>query len=220
MIEKTDRLQNILTENFNGLVLAPALFYAWEPGIRFEISDPHQACDEPGHLKRAFERSTALFDAIFGKEDDILFVTDLHTKQRNSFSHKKPLNIYKKYMKQTQALHGLQMRTVDLPEYDDDDIQTYRFSYACRKNDIRYPQLLQAICYEDFPHPSTILKNDRSSGYQIYFINLTKKLIYHLYDDRGCDIIAADKEEIRFLYDRYNDWILDYDRDKNDAIFK
>src|SRR5690606_31988449 len=105
-------------------------------------------------------------------------------------------------------------------EFDEGDIAIYRFQYACRKGDIRYPQLLQAICYEDFRHPSRILKNNQQSGCQIYFINLSQKLIYHLYDDRGCDIIAADKEDIRYLYDQYNDWILDYDREKIDAVFK
>lgn len=64
------------------------------------------------------------------------------------------------------------------------------------------------------------MKNNPESGYDIYFINLTKKVIYHLYDDRGCDILAADKETIRFLYEEYNDWILDYDRDEIDTLFR
>jgi hypothetical protein len=85
---------------------------------------------------------------------------------------------------------------------------------------IRYVPLLKAICYEDFAHPSTILKNNQESGYEIYFLNLTKKIIFHLYDDRGCDILAANKEEIRYLYQELNDWILDYDRKRIDLLFK
>lgn len=53
----------------------------------------------------------------------------------------------------------------------------------------------------------------------MYFINVTRNLIYHLYDDRGCDILAADKNDIRFLYETYNDWILDYDRNVIDETF-
>ncbi|WP_033543870.1 DUF3885 domain-containing protein [Planococcus sp. CAU13] len=219
MNRKTDEVQTFLTRTFNGIELEPALFYAWEPGIRFEISDPHQSYNEPGHLDRAFKRSTALFDAVFDEEDDILFVTDVNVPRDNLFLHKKPLNVYRKYIKQSQALHNLHLKNMQLPEFDEGDITTYRFSYTCRKGDIRFPKLLQAICYEDFEHPSRILKNQQS-GSDIYFINLSKKLIYHLYDDRGCDIIAADKEDIRFLYERYNDWILDYDREKIDAVFK
>ena len=214
-----DILQSFLNQSFNGLELAPALFYAWEPGIRFEISNPKLSYTEPGYLAQAFKRATALFDEVFDVEDDILFVTDITTWGANPFIHKKPVNVYKKYLKQAQALYKLQLRTVRLPEFDEDDVTTFRFSYACRKKDIRYPQLLQALCYQDFDHPSTIA-NYWGGNSQVYLINLSKKLIYHLYDDRGCDVIASDKEDIRFLYEQYNDWILDYDRDKIDGVFK
>jgi Domain of unknown function (DUF3885) len=52
-----------------------------------------------------------------------------------------------------------------------------------------------------------------------FFLNISKKIIYHLYDDRGCDVIAADREHIRLLYEVRNEWILDYDRDKIDSTF-
>ena len=216
----TDRLQLFLEQSFNGLVLEPPLFYAQESGIRFEISNPMQAYDEPGFLMRAFQRSTTLFNEIFQEEDEILFVTDITTWRHDPFIHKKPINVYRKYIKQAQALYKLQLQTLEQTEEEGDEITTFRYSYACRKKDIRYPQLLQAICYEDFGHPSTILKNQKGSSCQIYFVNLSRKFIYHLYDDRGCDILAADKEDIRFLYEQYNDWILDYDREKIDAVFK
>ncbi|RAZ81361.1 DUF3885 domain-containing protein [Planococcus halotolerans] len=214
-----DKLQLFLDKSFNGIELAPALFYVWEPGIRFEISNPKLSYTEPGYLTQAFERATALFGAAFDEDDEILFVTDLITWRNTSFIRKKPLNVYKKYIKQQQALYKLQLKGIELSEFDEGDITTHRFSYACRKKDIRYPQLLQAICYQDFGHPSKIT-NYQGSDARIYLINVSQQLIYHLYDDRGCDIIAADKEGIRFLYEQYNDWILDYDREKIDAIFK
>ncbi|WCR25026.1 DUF3885 domain-containing protein [Paenibacillus thiaminolyticus] len=44
-------------------------------------------------------------------------------------------------------------------------------------------------------------------------------MIYHLYDDRGCDVICADVDPLRPLYEEFNDWILDYDREKIEALF-
>ena len=105
-------------------------------------------------------------------------------------------------------------------DWEYDQSVTHRFVLPCNKNEFKYLHLLKAISYEDFVHPSTILKSNPESGYDIYFINLTKKVIYHLYDDRGCDILAAEKETIRFLYDEYNDWILDYDRKEIDSLFR
>nr|WP_308291994.1 DUF3885 domain-containing protein [Priestia aryabhattai] len=63
------------------------------------------------------------------------------------------------------------------------------------------------------------MKSNPQSGYDIYFINLSKKMIFHLYDDRGCDILASNKESIRFLYEEYNNWILDYNREEIDLLF-
>ena len=103
---------------------------------------------------------------------------------------------------------------------DYEDMVTHRFVLSCKKSDIRYHQLLSAISYEDFPHPTRILKRNYSSSYDIYFVNVTKKMIYHLYDDRGCDVIASNKEDLRQLYVDCNDWILDYDRDQIDQLFR
>nr|WP_232726132.1 DUF3885 domain-containing protein [Bacillus sp. FJAT-42315] len=97
---------------------------------------------------------------------------------------------------------------------------THRFILPCKKSDIRYHQLLSAIGYEDFPHPTRILNNYDRAGYNIYFVNITRKFIYHLYDDRGCDVIASNKENLRPLYEERNAWILDYDREQIDKLFK
>ncbi|WP_420916570.1 DUF3885 domain-containing protein [Paenibacillus thiaminolyticus] len=75
------------------------------------------------------------------------------------------------------------------------------------------------MSHEDFRHPMQILKRFPRSGIDIYFINKTKKMIYHLYDDRGCDVICADVDPLRPLYEEFNDWILDYDREKIEALF-
>lgn len=97
---------------------------------------------------------------------------------------------------------------------------THRFVLPCKMSDIRYHSLLKAISYEDFYHPEQILKGFPRYGIDLYFINKTRKMIYHLYDDRGCDVIASDKEDLYLLYETFNEWILNYDRDEIDKVFK
>lgn len=55
---------------------------------------------------------------------------------------------------------------------------------------------------------------------EIYFINKIKNNIFNLVDDRGLDIIAKDKESLVDIYSKFNSWILEYDREKIDLIFK
>lgn len=53
----------------------------------------------------------------------------------------------------------------------------------------------------------------------VFLAESTYAILFHLYDDRGADLLAADKEIIRPLYEEYNSWILDYDREKITALF-
>ena len=54
----------------------------------------------------------------------------------------------------------------------------------------------------------------------VYFLNSRKDVLFHLYDDRGADVVAADKEILRHLYESCKDWILDYNREKIDLLFE
>ncbi|WHY88150.1 DUF3885 domain-containing protein [Neobacillus novalis] len=214
-------LYSFLNENFEGLILEPPLFYSWNNSIRFEISNPMIPSYAKENLKQTFHRSISLFKKVFEERDEILLVTDVLTTSYNHILRKKPLNVYKKYLYDKNVLYKLQYQLlVRFSKDEEDQMVTHRFVLQCKKDIIRYATLLKAICYEDFAHSSTILKNNQESGYEIYFINLIKKVIFHLYDDRGCDILAADKEGIRFLYEEFNDWILDYDRKRIDLLFK
>lgn len=54
----------------------------------------------------------------------------------------------------------------------------------------------------------------------VFFINVTKDIIMFIYDDRGCEVIAKNKEMIRDLYEKYKEWIPDYERESIDDLFK
>lgn len=41
-----------------------------------------------------------------------------------------------------------------------------------------------------------------------------------MYDDRGLDVVAKNKENLQKLYVMFNNWILDYDRKQIDETFK
>lgn len=212
-----------MNAHFNELPLKPPLFYSWKYGIRFEISMPGEEHENIRNLRQITERSTGIFNHVFQDTDDLLLITDIHCEKNDAFLQKRPTNVYQKYVKNKELLTKLQYSILQnmFSEDDDyDDMVTHRFVLSCTTKDVRYHELLSAISYKDFPHPTRILKRDYSSGYDIYFINVTKKMIYHLYDDRGCDVIASCKEDLRHLYAECNDWILDYDRDQIDQLFK
>ncbi len=69
-----------------------------------------------------------------------------------------------------------------------------------------------------------IIKSDFCNGCQalsssVYFANTVNNTIFHLYDDRGADLVADNTETLINVYKNLNDLILDYDREKIDGVF-
>ena len=53
----------------------------------------------------------------------------------------------------------------------------------------------------------------------VYFLNSRDHVLFHLYDDRGADVAAADRELLRPLCEACRDWIPDDDREKIGQMF-
>jgi hypothetical protein len=88
-----------LRENFDCLELRPPLFYLWKHGIRFEISNPDLPFREKANLEQVYKRSTDIFNRIFDENDRVLLVTNVYCQKDNKLLEKRPLNIYRKYVK-------------------------------------------------------------------------------------------------------------------------
>lgn len=209
-------IRDYLLEHFPGLSLEPPLFYSWPTGLRFEIAKPGSEHHDTDNLEQMGERTTSLFKAVFEQDDDVILVTNVFGLND---SPPPKTNVFLKYIKDKDVRMKLQYERVDGLIDEEDMTVTHRFSLPCQAGDIRYRPLLMAICHEDFNHPTRILKNRWDIGLDIYFVNITKHLIYHLYDDRGCDIISAEKDTLLPLYHSASPWILEYDREQIDGIF-
>lgn len=53
----------------------------------------------------------------------------------------------------------------------------------------------------------------------VYFVDSQNAVLFHLYDDRGADLIAADREILRPIFERFCNWILEYNRERIEAAF-
>ena len=97
--------------------------------------------------------------------------------------------------------------------YEKDDI----FNLALLKlktNRINYKNILTATANTGFPPRQP--RFQFFSNVEIYFINATKNLVFHMYDDRGLDIIASEAKTLKPIYTKFNDWILKANREKID----
>ncbi|MEC1679920.1 DUF3885 domain-containing protein [Bacillus mojavensis] len=200
-------------ENFPGLRLTPPLFYNWQIGIRFEIGvgyNVNAAYLHNPYIDNAYKRAVTLFKSLHADDDDIFVIADA-VGFGGGRRYKSKLHIFSRYIREKAVLKKLQHIAVSYTCSDDD--KTHRFFLRCKAGDVRYIPMLRAICNQDMGIKPSISQD-------IYFINIKKRTIFHLYDDRGCDILAAAAETIRDMYETYNSWILDYDREKINCLFE
>jgi hypothetical protein len=114
-------------------------------------------------------------------------------------------------------------RTLPYPFEDEEDADqcvTSQFILKCRVQDLRTSLLIKAACNEDFPSLKPRFGMPCSFTYpDLFFINSTKRLIYFIYDDRGCELIAADKATLKPIYEKYSCWLDDFELEHAASLF-
>lgn len=211
-------ITDYLNAKFPGLSLEPPLFYGWKTAIRFELGDPELfGIDGEHYLERVYVRAAELFKALHHPEDDIVLVADASfAKVSKGQAHK--LNLYQRYIKNKKILRHIRMEMIpdDSDESDDASIAPpwyiHRYWLACKTGEIKYMPLIQAICNQDMALRPKM-------KHRVFFINLTQGTIFHIYDDRGCDVISVTPDTLREVYKKYNGWILEHDREAIDRVF-
>lgn len=107
----------------------------------------------------------------------------------------------------------MQSRTLPY-EFDesDDELYTREWIVEVKAKELRMPYVLESIENVDF-------KRKPTSGGRIYLYNKSNDILFHMYDDRGCDVFSSDKSALLPLYHLHRKWILDYNRYEIDSIF-
>jgi hypothetical protein len=206
-------LNEFMNENFPNLELRPPVFYSWKIGIRFELGvdyDSGFAYENSPYLQGVYKRAITLFKSLHSNNDDIYIVVDV-SDYADDFKLKS--KTFSRYIKGKSVLYGLNQKTIIHDDDEEGTYKTHRFTLKCKTSDFKYIPMLKAICNQDMGIRPSIFN-------MVYFININRKTIFHVYDDRGCDLVATSRETIRDVYDNYNDWILAYDRNETDGVFK
>lgn len=210
------QLEEYMKEKFPNLELKPPLFYNWNISIRFELGvEWDKAYDYPNnpYILRCYKRAITLFESVHSPSDDIYVVVDVNDYDKGKNINRRLKN-FPPFVDKS-LLYKLNHKVIPyvFPEDDKEGLyKTHRFILKCRTSDFKYIPLLKAICNHDLGIKPSFFN-------RVYFVNTNKNTIFHVYDDRGCDLLATSPETIRDLYKKYNDWILDFDRLEIDKVF-
>lgn len=229
--------RNFLHENFKGLRVGKPLFYSWKFGIRFDlqigktVNPTRIVVDDAGHeiihdggyvdeekyFVEVTKRATILFNSTFNPSDNIflVFMEYKHKRRKirsTNFVFKNVMNFKKSDLSYTKEYK------LYYP-FDKFDIRNIAL-LKCTADRINHNQILTAIGNSDFSDRQPRLDSMHFfSSKEVYFVNIDKKIILHMYDDRGLDIISSNLETLAPIYVEHNDWILNYDRKQIDKVF-
>lgn len=202
------KLFDYMNLTYPALVLKDGLFYEWPLGIRFSLGDLNESQSEHNYMIQVYKRAEQIFTFLNKPSDRVYLVTNVDLINKIN-----KVNVYKKYIKKShQILNKLFVKQILYP-YDDQNAPIrYQFSLECRVSDVKWKELIKAVCNKDMGKVKKI-------EHEVFFVNIDKKIIFQIYDDRGCDIITTSLEGLNDCYKRFNEWILDYDRAEIAKVF-
>ncbi|WP_051507367.1 DUF3885 domain-containing protein [Saccharibacillus sacchari] len=208
-------LDDFMDKQFPGLPLRKPLFYSWDIGIRFELGDPElDMSQKERYLREAGDRAIHLYRLLHREDDELLVVTNAHFLDRPR-RHERKLNVYRRRVKDHRVLRKLSQVAIPYIYAEgekDENIETHRFVLECRGRVLRAEHLIRSLCNTDMGVKPSI-------EHEVYIINQTTGTIFHVYDDRGCDVIANSEDALREVYTACNNWILEYDRQRIEVVF-
>lgn len=183
-----------------------------QKAIHLNLSDDKYKLLEDGvtinndYFLTVYKNAINIFEELFSPLDSINLVHVVY--------------VYNKPYKKTNIIKKFTSLTIDELSYfkeyiktNDDNIMCEAFSYNCSRKDIKYKKLLKAISNQDFKGLVPNINQDYNYS-EIYIINNTKNLIYHLYDDRGLWVAFYKSEDYLLYSKKYSHLILDIDNDE------
>ncbi|MFX3631560.1 MAG: DUF3885 domain-containing protein [Candidatus Pristimantibacillus sp.] len=184
--------------------------------IRFELGEPYRNGSKR-RIVQVNKRVNTVFEELFKPTDFVyVLIKDWGPYEDPMFGNTTPDYLYELFQEQSMEEETF----FDIDEDEDEDgnkIEVknhYRFKVLSGLvSSIPYKKILEGIShYEQGREPSI--------GQKVYFLNREKDILFHMYDDRGCIAHAISMENLKILYVKYNEWIVNYWREYIDDIFK
>ncbi|GAA4785982.1 hypothetical protein GCM10023231_12350 [Olivibacter ginsenosidimutans] len=174
-------LKYFLRDHFNGLTLKQPLFYNWPMALRFNLQ--HGEVGTTSYFQEVVHRATQLFEEVFEPADSLFFVlTDFRYKRRKIHFRNFCFQCIKQLKKNEISFSVLRQ----LYDHDKGDVYN-RAVVLTTVGRLDVVSLLSAIAHKDFPEQHPQLGQEPLSSKDIYLINTSKRIIFHMYDDRGMD---------------------------------
>ena len=203
--------ENFYKNNFGNVFLSPPVFHKFPVGLRFEIGNKN-ADNEQKYIENAKSRALSIFNELFGENEKLYLVVDSYEKYRDFYDEEPVDNvsIIKDLVSKIDNEYCYE-KLVQKYDNDEGEYPYSRYVIETTVNFIDAEKLISKIVESE-------LKNNSALANSLFFINKNSGILYFLYDDRGLDVVAKDEKNLKDIYIKFNDWVLDSDIQKTETI--
>lgn len=201
--------------NYSDIQLLYPVFYTFPIGIRFEMgrddqfdwgsSKKNNKKELSNYLAQALFRATSIFKELFNDDDTIYIVINSFEDDPNDLADS-DISVVRPLIENIREEYSYDFVSAD------GDFSCKRFVLCTEVKAMKTEELLDNIICSDIYGMVTL-----SSC--VYIFNKRSGVLYYLYDDSGLDIVANKKEKLLAVYNKYNNWILAYDRKQIEKMF-
>lgn len=182
------------------------IFYESPLSLRFEIGPEDIPVNDPRYFRMAYWRTSFLYEKA-PAFDTLLWV--LYRTPDMDSDINELLDRFCKLARLPEPAEVYEQETVDR---DGEPFTRIFFFWDMEETPPKTSALLDGILKTDFAGFLEL-----SSA--VFFFNTQTPFLLHLYDDRGMDLVAADKSLLSPFYEDCHNWLLDYDLPRMDEIF-
>lgn len=202
------KIKQLMDEYYKGFLLTPAIYHSLDLGIHVELGEDIYQFNEDGtlNMKRfhsVYRHVAEIFPLLFKKDDDVILIVNSYPSDSSKTVYP---NFFQRYVKVQQKRYSLRMHEF-IWQFDEEAICVQQMELLCKVSELKLEYLLKSLIHKDFGSLKPQLrKKDCIYPPDIFFINVRTKCIFHIYDDRGCEIMNTDVKLHKQLVESLKGW--------------
>lgn len=202
-------LRDKIERTFQGKAFARPLFYSCPGGLRFELSETGGIIEQ---FLTALRKSTTICSDIFADAETLVVCLRTHSGS-HGFMHRAAIRTFRSAGVDIPPERSIWSEEIDVEEWYCEEEPEYWINIAFEAPITSLQAFLWCALAKDFgaiePNPHC----------DVYLFNLPKQVMVFPYDDRGMDVVGLNAPLLSQLYERHNQYLLDYDRSTMDVTF-
>ena len=207
MLKLKTEFDNLYKVHFGDNELISPVFYRFPIGIRYEMGT--DLIYDETYIESVVSRAILIFRELFDKDDTIYIVVNSYEDDPDDLADN-DITTARPLINRIEA----ECKFIFSPFGGDKEMYNPHTRYILKATvkNIQVEKLFEEIAWSDI---------DRRNSLRgcVYWFNPRNGIIYYLYDDRGLDVISSEKTTLEHIYSKFNEWILEYGREKIDNVF-